>query len=61
MGTNHHKYAKMAVCLWMAPITCMGEPQPDGAELPRIPGRSLEEAQKSFQVREGFRVELAAG
>lgn len=37
------------------------EPIPNPEELPRIPPKSLEEAQKSFQVREGFRVELAAG
>ncbi|NIP96356.1 MAG: dehydrogenase, partial [Akkermansiaceae bacterium] len=37
------------------------EPEPDPAELPRIPGKSLEEARGSFVVREGLQVELAAG
>lgn len=37
------------------------EPIPNPEELPRIPPKSLEGAQEAFQVREGFRVELAAG
>lgn len=56
---DNTKRLSFALCFGWGTVLS-AEPEPDPAELPRIPPQSLEEAQRSFEVREGFRVEIAA-
>ncbi len=68
MSTESHRSAlipplrrAVAIGAWVAlHAMAVAEPEADPAELPRVPPKDLAQAQKAFQVREGFRVEVAA-